>query len=68
MNTTTRRASIGDRITGRCVTMGTEYSGTVVAVYEPQRYSGDSELRYRLTDTGQFYSCGSRIEPVVHMI
>lgn len=57
--------SIGDQINGRCVTMNIDYTGEVVAIYHPVRGGGDSEPRYRLCNTGQFYSCGSKVEPVV---
>ena len=55
---------IGDRATGRCVTQGCQYTGTVVEVITPPRYSGTFPL-YRLVDTGQHYWGGNPIEPIV---
>lgn len=57
--------SIDDQITGRCVTTNIEYAGTVVAIYRPRPGCGYTETRYRLCKTGQHWSCGSSIEPVV---
>jgi hypothetical protein len=57
--------SIGDQITGRCVTTNLDYSGTVVAIYRPRPGCGYTKTRYRLTDTGWSWSCGSKFEPVV---
>jgi hypothetical protein len=48
---------VGDTITGRCVTTGTEYTGRVTEVIEPG--DGYNERRYRLADTGR------RVDPVV---
>lgn len=59
---------IGDRIDGRCVTTDAEYTGTIVAIYRPRPGCGYSEPRYRLARTGQYYSCGTSIEPVVNFI
>lgn len=56
---------VGDRITGRCVTMGIEYTGTVAAVIPPVKYSGQFGPRYRLVDTGAHYFGGRPIEPIV---
>jgi hypothetical protein len=60
-----KQHEVGDRITGRCVTMGTAYEGAVAEVLQPVRYSGQYGPRYRLVDTGQFYSNGKAIEPIV---
>lgn len=56
---------VGDRVTGDCVTMNIRYTGTVAEVIAPVRYSGRTEPLYRLVDTGQCYSSGRPIEPVV---
>lgn len=56
---------VGDRVTGRCVTLGRYYTGTVAAVHQPIRYSGDSQPRYKLVDTGKHYTGGRPIEPIV---
>jgi len=58
--------TIGDRITGRCVATSEIFSGTVIAVYRPR--TADSEIRYRLCDTGQYWSFGSSVEPVVYLL
>ena len=52
---------VGDRVSGRCVTLGLNYTGTVVEVI-PCRGWG---FRYRLTDTRAFYFGGTPIEPMV---
>lgn len=66
MSSTTNTAPVvGDIITGRCVTMNTEHTGRVAAVIEPQRGSGDSEPRYRIVETGEHYSSGAPVEPIV---
>jgi hypothetical protein len=57
--------SIGDRITGRCVRTGDTYAGEIVAIYRPRPGCGYTETRYRLSNTGWFWSCGSKLEPVV---
>lgn len=54
--------NIGDRVTGRCVTMGTRYTGTVTEVFSA---GGGFNARYRLADTGEHYGDGSPIEPIV---
>ena len=48
---------VGDRVTGRCVTMCRSYTGTVAAVLPDQRY--------KLVDTGRTYSTGGPVEPIV---
>lgn len=55
---------IGDNITGRCVTSGLMYTGRVIEVIHPKGY-GDSSPRYKLTNTGMYYSNGRPIEPIV---
>ena len=56
---------VGDRHTGRCVTSGLTYTGTVAGVIQPIRYSGQCFPRWRLVDTGAFYGNGKPIEPIV---
>lgn len=56
---------LGDRVTGWCVTMNIAYTGTVVEIIPPVRYSGRSEPLYRLASTGQCYAGGRPIEPIV---
>ncbi|WKB50562.1 hypothetical protein [Eleftheria terrae] len=60
-----RSAQLGQRIEGRCVSMGTTYVGTVVEVIPVY---GEYEPRYRLADTGARYSDGGPIEPTVFRI
>lgn len=59
--------TIGDRATGRCATTGEWFTGTIVAIYRPRPGCGYSEPRYRLARTGQYYSCGTSVEPVVEL-
>jgi len=61
----TSQTKIGDRITGRCVTIGSTYTGRVVQVID---CPGESYPRYRLADTGAVYRDGSPICPIVHRI
>jgi hypothetical protein len=56
---------VGNRATGWCVTMNIQYTGTVAEVIAPVRHSGHSVPLYRLVDTGQCYSSGRPIEPIV---
>lgn len=58
--------SVGARITGRCVTNGTSYTGTVAEVVGPIRTPDCGGYRYRLTDTGQHYALGGPIQPTVY--
>lgn len=55
----------GDRVTGRCTTNGTCYTGTVSEVIHPAPLSGQYGPRYRLTNTGQHYHGGNPVEPIV---
>lgn len=57
--------TIGDRVTGDCVTMNIRYTGTVAEIITPVPYSGCSGPLYRLVDTGRRYSSGRPIEPIV---
>lgn len=57
--------TVGDRISGECVTSGRTYTGTVADVHGPIRSPDCGGYRYRLTDTGQTYANGSPIEPTV---
>lgn len=55
---------VGDRATGRCVTMGHTYTGTIARILR----QGNGEAwanRYKLVDTGENYSTGGPIEPIV---
>lgn len=57
--------TIGQTITGRDTTSGLTYTGRVTEVIPPMRYTGDYGNRYRLADTGEFYSNGRPVEPIV---
>lgn len=67
----TRRAhdkdgiGIGDRATGRDVSGGGEWTGTVAEILEPLPMSGRSGNRYKLIDTGKTYPTGGPVEPIV---
>lgn len=55
---------VGQRITGRCVTNGTTHTGTITRIF--RRGGGANwENWYRLGDTGETYSTGDPIEPIV---
>lgn len=56
---------VGDRVAGRCVTLNIRYTGTVTEILHPLPYSGRTDPVYRLTDTGQHYSTGGPIKPIV---
>lgn len=56
--------AVGDRVTGRCVTMGTTHTGTVAEIL-PGRSGQAWDRRYRLVDTGATYSTGGPVEPIV---
>ncbi len=56
---------VGDRITGTCVSVGGQYTGTVAEVFGPIRSPDCGGYRYKLTDTGQFYGDGNPVEPFV---
>lgn len=59
---------IGDRVTGRCVTLGRQYTGTVAEIIQPAPYTGHSGmLLHRLINTGQHYHGGRPIEPIVEL-
>lgn len=60
--------AIGDRVQGRCVSLGCYYTGTVAAICPPLIYSGQYGNRYRLVDTGESYSTGGAIEPTVECV
>lgn len=57
---------VGDQITGRCVTMGTQYTGTVAEVFGPIKSPDCGGYRYKLVGTGQFYGGGNPIEPIIY--
>lgn len=55
---------VGQRVTGRCVTMGIRYTGTIARIY--RRGNGENWAnRFKLVDTGETYSTGGPIEPIV---
>lgn len=54
---------IGTTATGRCVTSGLTYTGTIAEVLIPTNQPSD--VRYRLTGTGIFYSHGGPVEPII---
>jgi hypothetical protein len=56
------KAKVGDRITGRCVTMGTVHTGTVVDVIGPIQ----TDYRYKIR-TNETYAGSERLmEPIVY--
>lgn len=66
--------AIGDRVTGRCVTLGSHYTGTVAAIHYPSGLGYYSSTptglpaygnRYTLVDSGEHYSTGGPVEPIV---
>lgn len=57
--TTRTDIKIGDRVTGRCVTMNTTYTGRVTEIHPAERYA--------LADTGETYADGNPVEPIVEM-
>lgn len=61
----TPRFRIGDRVTGRCVTTYLEYTGTISEISVPGVFTFPGGVRYRLVDTGQTYSSGAPVEPIV---
>lgn len=63
--TRTPDAKIGDVIVGQCVTMGTAYRGIVTEVIGPIAIPDCGGYRYRLTETGRFYSNGHPVRPIV---
>ncbi len=65
--TDTHGFAVGERITGRCVTRGKTYTGTIVEILPEPAWTGghNGEYRYRITDTGEFYAGGTPIEPIV---
>ena len=58
-------AAIGDTITGTCVTFGSIKTGRVADVIGPIATPDCGGYRYRLTGTGEFYSSGAPVEPIV---
>ena len=59
-------AATGDRIAGRCVTMNTLTTGTVTDVIGPITHPDCGGYRYRIVDTGEFYSNGRPVELIVY--
>ena len=59
-------AQLGDRITGTCVTMCTPKTGRVTEVIGPITHPDCGGYRYRIVDTGEFYSNGRPVEPIVY--
>lgn len=57
---------VGDRVTGRCVTMGSQYTGRVAEILHPAPFQ--SGIRFRLVDTGKHYAGGRPIEPIVEAV
>jgi hypothetical protein len=59
--------AVGERITGRCVTRGATFTGTIMEILPETAWTGghNGEYRYRLTDTGKHYVLGGPIEPIV---
>lgn len=62
----TPEARIGEVISGECVTMRTQYTGIVDEVIGPIASPDCGGYRYRLTETGKFYSNGNPIRPIVY--
>lgn len=52
--------AVGDLITGRCVSIGTEHTGTVAEILPPPKYSGQHGNRYRIVDTAVDAPSGGR--------
>ena len=59
-------AGVGDIITGTCVTMNTLKTGRVTEVIGPITHPDCGGYRYRIVDTGEFYSSGAPIEPIAY--
>lgn len=60
-----REIRIGDRVRGRCTTVGSEHVGTVVEIVPPERYSGGTESVYHLADTGESFRDGRPLTTIV---
>jgi hypothetical protein len=58
-------ARIGDKISGTCVTMGSQKTGRVTEVIGPVAFPDCGGYRYRLADTGEHYYGGAPVEPIV---
>ncbi len=59
--------AVGERITGRDVSSGRTYTGTIAKIQPEAAWTGghNGGYRYHLTDTGAFYAGGKPIEPIV---
>jgi hypothetical protein len=60
--------AVGDRVRGRCTTMGTIYEGTVTEIVLPLRGTGQYGNRYRIVDTRVTFGNGGAIDRYVEAV